>query len=70
MLGEAAQAFSLVHWNMTHRFCGKCGNATIAKSGGYKRVCEACGNMLFPRTDPVVIMLSSMKKNDRCPAGA
>jgi NAD+ diphosphatase len=69
MLGEAAQAFSLVHWNLTNRFCGKCGNATAARSGGYKRVCESCGNMLFPRTDPVVIMLVIDEANDRCLLG-
>ncbi len=36
---------------------------------GYKRVCEACGNMLFPRTDPVVIMLVIDEENDRCLLG-
>ena len=69
MLGEAAQGFSLIHWNLTHQFCGKCGSRTEAKSGGYKRVCTACENMLFPRTDPVVIMLVIDEENDRCLLG-
>ena len=69
MLGEAAQGFSLVHWNLTHRFCGKCGSPTEARAGGYKRVCTACGNMLFPRTDPVAIMLVVDEENDCCLLG-
>lgn len=69
MLGEAAQGFSLIHWNLTHQFCGKCGSRTEARAGGYKRVCTSCENMLFPRTDPVVIMLVIDEENDRCLLG-
>jgi NAD+ diphosphatase len=69
MLGEAAQGFSLVHWNVTHRFCGKCGGPTEARAGGYKRICSVCGNILFPRTDPVVIMLVIDEESDRCLLG-
>ena len=67
--GEAAQAISLMHWNATNRFCGKCGNPMEAKIGGYKRVCVSCGHMAFPRTDPVVIMLVIDEENDRCLLG-
>jgi len=57
ILGEAAQAVSLIRWNSDNRFCGRCGSGTEGQSGGYKRVCTACEHMIFPRTDPVVIML-------------
>ncbi|MCO6187403.1 NAD(+) diphosphatase [Rhizobium sp. L1K21] len=69
MLGEAAQAFSLVHWALTNRFCGKCGQKMEPQAGGYKRVCSSCSHMSFPRTDPVVIMLVIDEENDRCLLG-
>ncbi|MDO1580566.1 NAD(+) diphosphatase [Rhizobium oryzicola] len=63
-LGEMAQALSLMNWNDANRFCGKCGAPTVSRLGGYKRVCTACEHMLFPRTDPVVIMLTVDVKRD------
>ena len=57
VLGEIAQASSLLSWNASCRFCGTCGAATRPESAGYKRVCESCGKEHFPRTDPVTIML-------------
>ncbi len=64
-LGEVAQALSLTHWNAANRFCGKCGAATESQLGGYKRSCPSCGHMMFPRTDPVVIMLTVDVERDR-----
>ncbi|MCU0789954.1 MAG: NAD(+) diphosphatase [Nitratireductor sp.] len=55
--GAIAQAGSLLHWHAMNRFCGKCGQATAANNGGYRRDCS-CGSQIFPRTDPVVIMLA------------
>ena len=69
LLGEVAQAVSLVHWNADNRFCGRCGSAMEMRIGGYKRVCSACGHSIFPRTDPVVIMLTVDIENDRCLMG-
>jgi NAD+ diphosphatase len=67
--GEVAQAVSLLAWNSANRFCGKCGSPTEMKIGGYKRVCTKCQHMQFPRTDPVVIMLTVDVENDRCLLG-
>jgi NAD+ diphosphatase len=67
--GEAAQAIALLNWNAANRFCGKCGSPTEMKIGGYKRVCTQCEHMLFPRTDPVVIMLTIDLETDRCLLG-
>ncbi|MCO5732904.1 NAD(+) diphosphatase [Rhizobium sp. SSA_523] len=64
-LGEVAQGLSLMHWNSAHRFCGKCGTKTESRLGGYKRQCPQCGHMMFPRTDPVVIMLTVDVEQDR-----
>lgn len=53
----AGLARSLLAWHATARHCGCCGNRTIAVDGGWKRRCEPCGHEVFPRLDPVVIML-------------
>jgi NAD+ diphosphatase len=67
--GEVAQAVSLLNWNAANRFCGKCGSTTETKLGGYKRICTQCQHLMFPRTDPVVIMLTVDVENDRCLLG-
>jgi NAD+ diphosphatase len=69
LVGEAAQGFSLLHWNGENRFCGSCGQAMESRIGGYKRECLACGRVAFPRTDPVVIMMTIDELNDRCLLG-
>ncbi|MFP5077833.1 NAD(+) diphosphatase [Rhizobium sp. YIM 134829] len=69
LLGQFAQASSLISWNATNRFCGKCGGPMEAKAGGYRRACTACGHLAFPRTDPVVIMLTIDVERDLCLLG-
>lgn len=66
-LGELAQGASLLHWNKMHKYCGRCGAQTEMRIGGYKRVCTNCQAELFPRTDPVVIMLAVSR--ERCLLG-
>jgi NAD+ diphosphatase len=51
-------ARSLIDWHGRHRFCGKCGGATLAHRAGWGRHCAACDSVHFPRVDPVVIMLA------------
>lgn len=68
--GEAsaiAQGSSLLHWHTMNRFCGKCGAASAPTQGGYRRDCPSCGSQIFPRTDPVVIMLAI--SGDKCLLG-
>lgn len=65
--GAIAQAGSILHWNSVNAFCGKCGSKTETKLGGYRRDCINCDMRLFPRTDPVVIMLTV--KGDKCLLG-
>ncbi len=65
--GAIAQGASLLHWHATNKFCGKCGAATQATNGGYRRDCAACSSQTFPRTDPVVIMLGI--SGDKCLLG-
>lgn len=61
-LGAMAQGAALLAWNASHGFCGKCGNETQMRAGGYKRHCPACGTAHFPRTDPVAIMLTATRE--------
>lgn len=59
-------ATSLLHWNKSNRFCGYCGTATQANSGGHAIICTSseCNKEVFPRTDPVVIMLVEYKPDN------
>jgi NAD+ diphosphatase len=52
-----ARAKSLAAWGRTSRYCGACGAPALAVEGGWKRICTACAAELFPRVDPVVVML-------------
>jgi NAD+ diphosphatase len=54
-----AQAKGLLHWHRQARFCGMCGSPTISEQGGHQRRCAkaGCETVVFPRTDPAVIML-------------
>lgn len=63
-LSIAATAAALVGWHETSRHCGRCGTLTIPRDGGWQRRCPACDLALFPRTDPVVIML--VTSGDHC----
>ena len=64
-LGAFALAVSLNAWTDNHAFCGRCGSPSKSAAGGFRRECTACGNMMFPRTDPVVIMLIVDEAGDR-----
>ncbi|WP_019025892.1 NAD(+) diphosphatase [Colwellia piezophila] len=67
-----ALAKGLVHWHISHQFCGQCGHANRSVEAGHARRCSDCRNMSFPRTDPAVIMLVEKMFDDgiaRCLLG-
>jgi len=66
-LPPIAEAKAMLHWHARHRFCSNCGVKTDLVDGGWRRVCPACEGQHFPRTDPVVIMLTVT--GDRCLLG-
>jgi NAD+ diphosphatase len=66
-LAALAQARSTLHWHAQNRYCGRCGDALALNGGGVSRGCAACGTEIFPRIDPVVIMLAI--DGDRCLLG-
>jgi NAD+ diphosphatase len=62
-----ALAKGLVHWHISHQFCGQCGHANRSVEAGHARRCSDCRNMSFPRTDPAVIMLVEKMFSDGIP---
>jgi NAD+ diphosphatase len=66
-LGMIAQGKALAFWHSRHRFCANCGARTEVAEAGWKRTCDTCKAEHFPRTDPVVIMLTV--DGDRCLLG-
>ena len=57
-LPPLAEAKAMLHWHARHRHCANCGAATAPVDAGWKRACPNCKVEHFPRTDPVVIMLT------------
>lgn len=66
-LAIAGHARALLEWHTISRFCGQCGTRTIPVEGGRRKQCvnERCKKRIYPRIDPVVIMLVIDKENDR-----
>lgn len=54
---DAATARGMFEWHRSHRFCARCGQPSVPGGAGWRRRCDACGGLHFPRTDPVVIQL-------------
>lgn len=52
----AARAFALLHWRRTHRFCGRCGRPAARHATERAMFCGTCHDLVFPRTNPVVIV--------------
>lgn len=66
-IAALAQARAYLHWHDSNRFCGHCGGPLAVLAGGASRKCGTCGKQVFPRVDPVVIMLAI--DGDRCLLG-
>ncbi|XPF94189.1 NAD(+) diphosphatase [Colwellia sp. RE-S-Sl-9] len=56
----------LTYWHRSNQFCGCCGNFTKPQNAGHSLICinAECGKEVFPRTDPVVIMLVEYKPDN------
>jgi NAD+ diphosphatase len=53
----AGRAVQILLWDKTHRFCGRCGTATVNAPTERAKLCPQCGLLSFPRLSPAVIML-------------
>lgn len=53
----AGRSLQLCDWYRTHRFCGKCGEATSENDSDRSMVCRACRINYYPRLSPSIIVL-------------
>lgn len=49
-------AWHLFAWYRNNRFCGRCGTMTVHDKKERMMRCPSCGNMIFPRIAPSVIV--------------
>lgn len=55
--GKLAQAQHLLLWHRDNTFCARCGGRTESRAAGANRQCLQCDTIVFPRINPVSIML-------------
>lgn len=53
----AGRAIQLIDWDRQHRYCGRCGTPTEAKTEERARACPACRLTAYPRIAPAVMAL-------------
>ena len=53
---SAMTAWHLFVWYRNNRFCGCCGSRTVHDAEERMLRCKNCGNMIFPRISPAVIV--------------
>ena len=53
---EAFTAKQLSSWYLNNRYCGRCGQLTSRSTIERAIVCEKCGNIIYPRVVPAVIV--------------
>lgn len=56
-LALAMRAVQLVEWDRLHRYCGSCGQPTMLQTGEHARRCTNCGNVMYPRISPAMMVL-------------
>jgi NAD+ diphosphatase len=56
LIWAAGRANQLIHWEMTHNFCGACGAPFADKPDEHAKICSGCGLVNYPRVTPAVIM--------------
>ena len=52
----AMTAWHLYNWYRVNRYCGNCGGKTVHDGKERMMRCPECGNMIFPRISPAVIV--------------
>lgn len=55
--GLFTEALALTNWHESSPFCPRCGSTTTVIQAGWARRCDREDTLLFPRTDPAVIVL-------------
>jgi NAD+ diphosphatase len=68
--GIVSQARAMLDWHQRNPYCAVCAQPTRAARGGQVRHCDGCDKHIFPRTDPVAIMLiQDDEQGDHCLLG-
>lgn len=57
LLAVAGRSLAIAEWDVSHRFCGKCGHPTDLVPGERARRCTVCHTPFYPRISPAVIVL-------------
>ncbi len=57
LLTVAGRALQIVHWEDTHRFCGRCATPLVRLVHERAMRCPQCELTVFPRVSPAVIVL-------------
>lgn len=52
----ANRAYHLLNWRKKNRYCGVCGNELAASTDEVAFICGKCGNIIYPRISPAVIV--------------
>lgn len=52
----AGTALHLLNWSADTRLCGRCGGVMREKSDERARICPDCGNIVYPRISPAIIV--------------
>lgn len=53
----AGRAVQIAEWARNHRFCGRCGAATVMQPNERAMRCPSCGQLSYPRLAPAMITL-------------
>jgi NAD+ diphosphatase len=57
VFGVAGRALQIVYFASAHRFCGRCGTATLRDEKERAVRCPNCGLTAYPRISPAIIVL-------------
>ncbi len=52
----AAAAAAALNWHSIARHCERCGAGLEPAMGGFASFCRVCNRLIFPRTDPAIIV--------------
>ncbi|OKL48070.1 NAD(+) diphosphatase [Boudabousia marimammalium] len=50
------ESAALANWHSQMKYCSRCGSSLRTRSLGWMKECVKCGHLVYPRTDPAVIM--------------
>jgi NAD+ diphosphatase len=59
----AGRALQLIHWDRSHKHCGRCGHLTFIRTNERCRECSSCGQLAYPKMAPAVLAL--IKRDDK-----